>query len=168
APMPNNEHQDLVAMFNHIFFLTINRAQGDRTHPGANVSDRDAGWLQNYREPDVVVYLAENPARDAGSHWVGGPDLGIEIASPGEDPTAKLAFYAQVNTRELMIVERNPWAVELYRLTNGALVSVGRSDLTSPAVLTSGVLPLSFQLRAGTPRPTILVTHTATGQAWDV
>ena len=168
APMPNIEHQDIVAMLNHVFMLTLDRGKGDRVHPGANVSDRVAGWTQNYREPDVVVYLGTNPATDAGTHWVGGPDFGVEIASPGEDPTAKLGFYSAVNTRELLIVERNPWSVELYRLTNGALVSVGRSDLTNAAVLTSGVLPLSFQLRAGTPRPTILVAHTATAQTWDV
>lgn len=168
APLPNNEHQKLVMKLSAAFSAVIDWSAGDQVLPGANVSDRDAGWTQNFREPDVVVYLGTNPATDAGTHWVGGSDFGVEIASPGEDPTAKLGFYAQVNTRELLIVERNPWAVDLYRLTGGALVSVGRSDLANPAVLTSGVLPLSFQLRAGNPRPTILVTHTATAQSWTV
>ena len=168
APMPNNEHQDIATMLAHAFFFAITRSAGDRVMAGANVSDRDAGWTQNYREPDVVVYLGANPARDTGSHWVGGPDLAVEIGSPGEDPRAKLVFYALVNTRELLIVERNPWAVELYQLRNGALVSAGRSDLSNPAVLSSEVLPLSFHLRAGIPRPTILVMHTTTAQVWDV
>jgi Uma2 family endonuclease len=168
APLPNTEHQDIVFGLGMAFGMTVSRAAGDRIHPGANVSDRDAGWTQNFREPDVVVYLGTNPARDAGTHWVGGPDLGVEIVSPGEDPRAKLAFYSAVGTRELMIVERNPWAVELYRLGPTGLSLVGRSEGSNPAVLTSGVLPLSFQLRDGTPRPVIVVTHTTSGQTWEV
>ena len=113
-----------------------------------------------------MVYLVGNPAKDAGTHWVGGPDVAVEIVSPGENPRQKLDFYAKVNTHEALIVDRYPWALELYRLAAGRLDLVGRADLSNPAVLTSGVLPLTFQLRDGTPRPTILVTHTTTGQTW--
>ena len=79
---------------------------------------------------------------------------------------SELDFYAKVNTREVMIVDRDPWSVELYQLQNGKMVLVGKSDPTNQVVLTSAALPLTFQLRAGTPRPTILVTHTTTGQTW--
>jgi hypothetical protein len=88
------------------------------------------------------------------------------LSSAGEDSRLKHDFYAKVNTREVLIVNRDPWAVELYRLQNGKLVLVGTSDATTSAVLTSSVLPLTFQLRPGTPRPTILVTHTSTAQTW--
>jgi hypothetical protein len=71
----------------------------------------------------------------------------------------------KVNTREVLIVDREPWAVELYQLKGGKLVLAGKSDANS-AVLTSGAMPLSFQLQAGAPRPTILVTHTGTEQTW--
>ena len=164
--VPNNEHQTVVMDLCYAFASGVNRSVGDRVLPGANVSDRDAGWKQNYRCPDAVVYLATNPAKDSNTHWVGGPDLAVEVVSPGEDPRLKLDFYAAVNTRELLIVERDPWALEMYQLQGGKLVLAGTSDLTSPAVLASGALPLTFQLRPGTPRPTVLVTHTATGQTW--
>ena len=78
----------------------------------------------------------------------------------------KLDFYAKVGSRELLVVDRDPWAVELYRLRGRKLVSVGRSDAANPAVLTSKVLPLTYQFRDGKPRPVIVVTHTGTGQTW--
>lgn len=60
---------------------------------------------------------------------MGGPDLAVEIISEGEDPHAKFAFYAAVNTREVLVVERDPWAAELFTLLDGQLVSAGRSDV---------------------------------------
>jgi Uma2 family endonuclease len=165
-PMPNNEHQILVSRLTTTFSAVIDWDRGDVAVPGANVSDRDADWKHNYRDPDVLVYLAENPAKDSGTHWVGGPDILVEIVSPGQDPRQKLDFYAKIGTREVLVVDRYPWALELYRLAAGRLGLVGRADLANPAVLTSGVLPLTFQLRDGTPRPSILVTHTAAGQTW--
>jgi Uma2 family endonuclease len=165
-PLANNEHQRIVMDLCYAFASVVNRSARNHVLPGANVSDRDAGWKENYREPDVVVYLATNPAKDSNTHWVGGPDVAVEITSPGEDPRLKLDFYAKINTRELLIVDRYPWAVELYQLQSGKLVSVGKSDLTTPTVLTSGALPLTFQLQTGTLRPTIHIIHTVSGQTW--
>jgi Uma2 family endonuclease len=164
--LPNFEHQIMVTDLALAFAAVIDRKAGDLALAGANVSDRDADWMSNYREPDVLVVLHSNPAKRSGTHMVGGPDLAVEIASPGEDPRLKLDFYAKVNTRELLIVDRNPWAVELYQLQGGKLVSVGKSEVAAPAVLTSGVLPLTFELRPGTPRPTIYIAHTTSGQTW--
>jgi Uma2 family endonuclease len=166
APLPNDDHQEIVLDLGSAFKSIVNRNAGDRVFPGINVSDRDAEWLSNYREPDVAVYLATNPAKNSGTHWVGGPDLAVEIVSPGEDPHDKLDFYAKVNTREVLIVDRNPWRLELYQLQGGKLILAGKSEVANSAVLASGVLPLTFQLQPGTPRPTILLTHTATKQTW--
>ena len=165
-PMANNEHQRIVAKLTAAFSVVIDWNKGDQALPGCNVSDRDKDWTFNYRDPDVAVYLAANPAKDSGTHWVGGPDFLVEVVSPGEDPRQKLDFYAKVNTREVLIVDRNPWALELYRLAGGKLTLAGTSDAVNAATLASGVLPLTFQLQPGTPRPTIHVTHTATGQTW--
>jgi Uma2 family endonuclease len=165
-PLPNLEHQILVTDLALIFAAVINRAAGDLSLAGANVSDRDADWASNYREPDVLVILHGNPAKRRDTHLVGGPDLAVEIVSPSEDPRLKLDFYAKINTRELLIVDRDPWKVELYQLQGKKLVSVGTSDATTSAVLTSVALPLTFQLRPGTPRPIIHITHTGSGQTW--
>ncbi len=164
-PQANNEHQRMVTNFAYAFASVVNRAV-DSVLPGCNVSDRDKDWTSNYRDPAVAVYLATNPAKDSGTHWVGGPDLLVEIVSAGEDPRQKLDFYAKVNTREVLIVDPDPWAVELYRLQNGKLVLVGTSDLTNSAVLSSVALPLTFRLQPGTLRPAVLVTCTTTGQTW--
>jgi len=165
APIPNNEHQRLVTALAYSFASVVNRAV-DSILPGCNVSDRDKNWLQNYREPDVAVYLASNSSKDCGTHWMGGPDLAVEVTSPGEDPRQKLEFYAKVNTREVLIVDRDPWAVELYQLQSGKLVLVGTSDATNSTVLASAALPLTFQMQPGTPRPTILISHTIGSQTW--
>jgi Uma2 family endonuclease len=131
-----------------------------------NVTDRHPDGMENHRCPDVVLYLSANPATNYGTHWLGGPDFLVEIISEGDLAWDKLPFYAKVNTREVLIVDRDPWALELYRLAAGVLQPAGRSDLANPSVLASGVLPLTFQLQAGTPRPAIHIAHTATGQMW--
>lgn len=166
AAVPNNEHQRLVSRLSVPFMAIIDWDGGDQVQPGANVSDRDKGWKKNYRIPDVLVFLKGNPAKDCITHWCGGPDLAVEIVSPGDKPKEKFAFYAKVGTRELLIVDRKPWALELYRLKEGKLQLSGRSDLANPAVLASSVLPLSFQLSASTPRPIIRIAHTTNGQTW--
>lgn len=165
-PQANNEHQRIVAKLTAAFSTTIDWDRGDQALPGCNVSDRDKDWKHNYRDPDVAVYLAGNNAKDAGTHWVGGPDFLVEVTSPGEDPRQKLDFYAKVKTREVLVVDRDPWRLELYQLRRGKLVSAGTSDDANPAALASGVLPLTFRLQPGTPRPTIQVAHAKTGQVW--
>ena len=161
-PLPDNEHRRLCLDI----ALPLNHCAPGGVALGANVASDEVNWLHDFRCPDVAVYLATNPAIDGGTHWVGGPDVAVEVTSPGEDPRLKLGFYAQVNTRELLIVDRDPLSVALYQLQGGALVLVGTSDLATSVVLASGALPLTFQLQARAARPTILITHTATGQTW--
>src|SRR5207253_305814 len=82
-------------------------------------------------------------ARDCGTHWCGGPDFCVEIASPGDRSRDKLAFYAGIGVRELLLVDRDPWALELFRLSAGRLEPVGRSDLSKQDALPSPVVPVS-------------------------
>jgi Uma2 family endonuclease len=164
--LPNNEHQALVQRLTIPFSAIIDWDRGDMVLPGANVSDRRKSWKKNYRCPDVVVRLAGGRAVDCGTHWFGGPDFLVEIVSHGDDPQRKFDFYAKVKSREVMVIDRDPWALELYQLRRGKLRLTGRSDAANPAALASGVLPLTFRLRDGKPRPTIVVTHTGTGQTW--
>ena len=164
--VPNNEHQRLVSLISAPLISLVDWDGGEQVQPGANVSDRVRGWKKNYRIPDVLVFLAGNPAKDCGTHWCGGPDFAAEIVSPGDQPRKKLEFYAKVGTRELLVLDRDPWQLELFRLGDGELRPVGKSNTTRAAVLTSSVLPLAFQLRPGKLRPVIHITHTATGQKW--
>lgn len=166
APSPNNEHFRIASLLNSIFSGFVDWERGEQSLPGGNVTDRDEEWEKNYRNPDVLVVLEGSTAIDRGTRWLGGPDLVVEIISPGEEPQAKFDFYAKIKTREVLIVDRDPWAVELYRLKGKKLALVGRSDEAKPAVVASTVLPLTFKLVAGKPRSRIEVTHAKTKKTW--
>jgi Uma2 family endonuclease len=166
SPIADNEHQDLQGLLTSAFLQALGGDRRTRVHPGANVSDREKGWEHNYRCPDVAVFLADTSAQDRGSYWFGGPDFAVEILSPGDRTPKKLPFYASVNVRELLVVARDPWSLELYRLREEKLTSVGRIDAAANDPLTSEVLALSFRLIAGSPRPIIEVRRRETGQTW--
>ncbi|HEX4612065.1 MAG TPA: Uma2 family endonuclease [Urbifossiella sp.] len=166
--LPNDEHQEIQCRFLVPLALLIEFPKLGKVRAGVNVTDRHPDWKENYRGPDAVVYLTGNPAMNHGSHWVGGPDFLVEIASPGEKPRLKNAFYARVNTREVLVIDRDPWCLELFRLEDGVLRSAGRSDESNPAALVSSTLPLTFRLRPEDPRPVVVVTHPGSGQEWVV
>jgi len=166
SPMPNVQHQMLVGKLNIAFGNAVDLAGLGETFPGVSVSDRKDDWTKNYRCPDVAVYLNGNTAENCDAFWYGGPDFAVEIVSPGDRTREKLDFYANVGTRELLIVDREPWALELYRLTEGRLRLVGKSTLESSEVLASDVVPLTFRLQPGTGRPTVDVRHADGRQQW--
>ncbi len=164
--LPNDEHQELQGRLMFPLLQLFELPGLGKVRAGVNVTDRHPDWMDNFRGPDIVLYLPENPAINRGSHWVGGPDFLVEIISPGDLAWGKLEFYAEVNSREVLIVDRDPWALELYQLRGGKLKLAGRSDLANPSVLPSSVLPLTFQLQNGQQRPAIRMAHTSNGQTW--
>lgn len=167
-PDPNNEHQDLVGDLTAILKPVVQWQDLWRVFPGCNVSDQTEDWTRNYRCPDVTVYLEGTPAEDRGAYWYGGPDFAVEIISPHDRSREKFDFYAAVGTRELLLIDRDPWALELYRLTGEELKLVGRSDLENAAVVTSEVAPLSWRLVPGEQRPRIEITHADGEPQWTV
>jgi Uma2 family endonuclease len=167
APLPDIEHQDIVGGLCEVLRVAVDRQQG-MVLPGTNVSDREKGWEQNYRCPDVVVYFSGTAAKQFTAHWCGGPDFGIEIVSDYDDTRDKIPFYSKVATRELLIVDRNPWSLELFRLDRKKLKSVGISSGKRERIIESRVLPLTFQLKSGKHRPTIEVVRTNDGKTWNV
>jgi len=168
SPQPNLEHQDFTGELHLIFRSVLPPAGGCRVYISYNVSDRDEGWIDNNRGPDLGVYLAGNPARDCRTHMLGGPDLAVEILSHKDSAREKLDFYAQINTREVLMIDREPWSLELYRLVDGRLELVAVSTVDLPAPLTSQVLPLSFRLVAGDERPTLEVAQVGGDQIWRI
>jgi Uma2 family endonuclease len=166
APFPNNEHQDLQFDLATAIRSAFGSATPVRIHTGANVSDREDGWTFNYRIPDVVVVFPGGAARNCGTHWCGGPDFCVEIASAGDRSRDKLDFYTGIGVRELLLIARNPWELELFRLTNARLQSVGRTEVASSNVGASEVVPVSFRLVPGSPRPKIEVLHRDGVQRW--
>jgi Uma2 family endonuclease len=165
-PLPNNEHQSLASRLGGVLQWVIEWPGLGSVFVGVNVSDREVQWEHNYRAPDVAVFLRGGRARNLGTHWVGGPDFIIEITSPNDQSRGKLPFYGQLGVRELLLVDRAPWALELYQLQGDQLVQVGRATPDVPAVLTSLMLPLTFALLPGTDRPYLEVVHAASSQHW--
>ena len=133
-----------------------------------NVTDRAEKWTKNYRIPDVAVFLPGNPAQNLKTHWLGGPDFAVEVVSPDDKSRKKLDFYAKVGVRELLLLDREPWQLELYRALEGKLVLIGLLQPGSAESISSEVLPLSFRLLATNPRPTIEVTRNSDRQVWIV
>jgi Uma2 family endonuclease len=162
SPAPNNRHQDLVGKLTAILQDVIGWPELGEVHPGVNVSDRETNWRENYRVPDVTVFLKGTTARNCDTHWLGGPDFLIEIASLGDRSHEKLPFYAGVGVREALIINRHPWQLELYRLEAGELRLVSVATVQNTIVLAPEVVPLTFALELGDP-PRIAVVHTAAG-----
>jgi len=166
TPLPNNDHQVLVGEFAFVLGEAVGRVGLGQVFPGVNLSDRDEGWGKNFREPDVAVFLRDGRAVDRGTHWQGAADFLVEIISPGERTREKIPFYSGIGVVELLVIDRDPWSLELYRQENGQLTKVGQSTLAAPDVLESRTVGLTFQLLPGEPRPQIQATHPATGRQW--
>jgi hypothetical protein len=67
-----------------------------------------------------------------------------------------------------LILNRQSWAMELYRHDNGGLQKVGESTLERPDVLSSEKLPLEFWMIPGQERSQVEVRHKTTGERWVV
>lgn len=166
SPAANNEHQQLVLRLALALVEAVDRANLGRSYPGVNVTDRADDWTKNYRCPDVVTFLNGNAAVDRQTHWLGGPDLAIEIVSPYDRSREKIEFYAKIGTRELLLVDRAPWQLELFRLSDGNISSVGIATVENGIAVASETAPLSFALRAAETRPEIEISHLRDGRRW--
>lgn len=166
APLPGDEHQQLVGRLASIFQDVMDWPGRGTVRPGVNITNRKEDWRQNYRCPDVAVFLPGGSAENCGVFWYGGPDFLVEVVSEYDDTRAKIPFYAQVKVREMFIVERDPWALELLRLQDDQLALVGRSELPNANTIQSAVLPFTFRLVSDEPRQRIEVVATETQQTW--
>jgi len=166
SPLAGDDHQRIVSRFTSILDIVIGMPGLGEVRAGVNVSDREDGWEHNYRVPDVAVRLRDGRARIVETHWVGGPDFLIEVLSPGDRARDTLDFYARIGAREVLIVDRAPWALELYGLRDGRLLPLGVSRPEAPQELASAVVPLAFRLIAEGDRTRIEVARPGGGQRW--
>jgi Uma2 family endonuclease len=166
TPIPNDEHQQIVARLTAILQETVGWCGLGEVRPGINLSDRREDWTSNYRAPDVAVSLRGGKAENYGTHWRGAADLLVEITSPGDRSREKIPFYSLLGVRELWVVDRSTWTLELYRWHDGELRPDGQSSLESPNLLHSDVVPLKLRLVPGSTRPNIEVTHPESGRSW--
>ena len=171
SSIADDDHQGLATGIASVILMSAGVPTGTRVRAGVNVSDR-AGleWRKNFRVPDIAVILPGSAAKNCGTHWHGGPDFVAEIVSRGDRSRKKLSFYAKVGTREVLLVHRRPWSLELYRLDAGSMVLAGRSTLADPAGLASNVVPLSFRLAGSSDpeRPSLVLARLDGSATWTV
>jgi hypothetical protein len=146
-PVANNPHQRLVGALANVFFQVVTlEAEGD-VLPGANVSDRDEGWEENFRDPDIVVVLKGGHAVDCTTHWKGGPDFLTEIESRKNEANLKLPFYERIQVREVLVIERDTRRIRLYRHDGHHLTLVSAQPFEGGKWYISQVMPLAFRRR---------------------
>jgi Uma2 family endonuclease len=165
-PDPNNEHQNLAMFFGTVFNLMFGLGQPNQVQGSPNLSDRIDDWEHNYRNPDMAYFSADCQAEDHGSFWYGGPDFLLEIISPDDMSRDKLPFYASIGTREVLILDRDPWQLELYHLRRNRLRLAGKARPGQKAELTCSVVPVAFSLHRGKARPKVRIRNTEFGQDW--
>jgi Uma2 family endonuclease len=168
SPPPDIEHQVFGFDLVEVLKVIVKQTGLGEVFSGVAISDRMDDWKKNFRVPDASVFLNDNPAKDCETFWFGGPDLAIEIVSPKDRSRKKIPFYEKVGTRELLIVDRRPWKLTLFRLIDGKLRNVGQSTLTDPQQLVSEIVPLSFQLTEPSKRLAIHLKHLGDGRQWTV
>jgi Uma2 family endonuclease len=166
SPLADNEHQQVSTLLSASFIQALSGRRGVQVFAGLNVSDRSEKWRKNYRCPDVAVLLPGNPSKDMGAYCLGGPDFAVEVIGRNDRTRKKLEFYAKVGVRELLLVDRKPWSLELYRLVKDRLTLFGKIGPDPQQSLTSEVLPLAFRMIPGDSRPTIEVTQTEDARQW--
>jgi Uma2 family endonuclease len=167
APIANDEHQDIVAGLVHVLYSTVKLPGLGQVRPGAKITDQETDWTQNFRVPDVLVFLHNTSAQNRDTHWFGGPDFAVEIVSPKDRTREKIQFYSEVGVRELLIIDRDPWQLELFRNEAGTLKSAAIATVQEGQTIQSQVVPVSLKLAAAQPRPTILI-RSRDGQTWNI
>jgi Uma2 family endonuclease len=168
SPAPNDEHQELATRLARPLLEIVEDPGLGVVRIGINLASDPNDWERDYRVPDVAVFLTDSPAVCHGTFWSGPPDFLVEITSPWDKTRDKLRFYSDQWTRELLLVDRDPWQLELYRLQHGQLVLVAKMLLGDATLLESEVLPLRFRLSPGTPRPTIEIFSMDLQRSWIV
>ena len=148
AKAPSLKHQEIIGNFATILnsYLWQNPIGKIWITPGVIFDE------YNSAIPDLVFIATDRiPQIASGIHIVGAPDLAIEIMSPGSenvrrDQIVKRQTYAKYGVKEYWIVEPLVEVIEISRLQNNTLASVG--NFYNADEINSPLLPdLSFTVK---------------------
>lgn len=167
SPAPNDEHQGLATRLARPLLEVVEDPGVGVVRIGINLASDPEDWEHDYRVPDVAVFLKDSPAICHETFWSGPPDFLVEIASPRDKTRDKLEFYSDQGTRELLLVDRDPWQLEVYRLQAGRLALAAQTSVGNDAI-DCDVLKLRFCLLPGIPRPTIEIASSGLQRSWNV
>lgn len=135
AAAPTFRHQDLEGSF-EVWLRTVwaPTCQGKVVH-NVNVASV-GGWPQDYRIPDLVLLTPERFHINRDDFLEGGPDVAVEIRSPGDEAYEKIDFYLEVGTKEVWIVDRDTKRPQMFVLADSGKRELAADDdgwLRSPA-----------------------------------
>ena len=111
VPAPSGGHQRLGTTLAHHVYDRCGEL-GLLVSVETNVVDAERG-LKDLRVPDLAVYRPEH-AVHLGVR--GRSELVVEIRSPGDETYEKFEFYARQQVQEVLVIEPDTRAFELYRL----------------------------------------------------
>ncbi len=121
SPAPSLRHAEVAKILVRIFDRPA-QDHGLNAIEVANVGDQD-----NYRIPDVTVF--DPGDADPTGVWLASAAVVVEIASPREDPEAKLPFYAAREVDEVVLVALEARSLMWLALRGGCYVEVERSEV---------------------------------------
>lgn len=131
VPQPSSEHQRLGSRLVETL-SPVARGLGLETF--YEISVYREGSDEDYRVPDLSFVL---PAHVSKRGIEGPCELAVELLSPGDESYEKLAFYASVGVREVLMAEPGSRKVELYVLRGNrhVLMSPDEKNVVRSAVL---------------------------------
>ncbi len=100
----------------------------------------------NYRVPDLMVFGREH----VGGRGIEGPaELVVEIRSPGDETYDKLPFYARMGCRQVLVIDRDTLAVELFEGTEPVEPGHKGFSITALGVTIEAIDGPALRVRSG-------------------
>src|SRR5262245_27118484 len=84
AASPRRDHQDYEGGIEAFLRRYWGPRTGGKVYHQINVA-APGRWPNNYRIPDIVLLLPERFHIDRNEYFEGGPDVAVEIHSPGDE-----------------------------------------------------------------------------------
>jgi Uma2 family endonuclease len=134
SPSPTSDHQQVVVFTLHAL-LSLELGGTVVTAP------MDVQLGGRVVQPDVFWIAPDGACRDEGGHYVGAPDLIVEVLSPSNtanDRVTKFDLYAAAGVREYWMANPTERYLEVYTLTGGLFRRVGAYQVTD--TIPAGVL----------------------------
>jgi Uma2 family endonuclease len=116
VPAPSERHQ----YFGGQLFVALERLASSRGLRAAF----EVGFYRaadDYRQPDLAVYRRDQTSERG---LEAAAELLVEIMSPRDESRRKLPWYAARDVREVLLIDRDTLAVELYACETGVPVRV--------------------------------------------
>ncbi len=123
VPVPNHDHQEVAGLLWEWLRRSWATRSMARVDFERNVA-RPGQWPRDYRAPDLVILMPDRLALDRNEYVDGGPDVVVEIRSPGDESDAKVPWYASIGCREIWIVDRDTRGLTLFVVRDGMAAPV--------------------------------------------